>query len=235
MLRTLESFGFEWDGEVVRQSARLELYAGALRALQARALTYECSCSRRERHAGLEIGYPGTCRQGPRRTGVPTATRLRVAHRGHVEWQDRIQGSCRFGLDALGDVILRRKDGLFAYQLAVVVDDAAQQVSDVVRGADLLESTAWQRVLQEDLGYPTPRYAHIPLLTESSGAKLAKSRRSLPVDALQAGPELFRVLALLRQAPPPDLVHEPPRRVLDWACRHWHPEALAGLRTVALD
>ena len=228
MLRTLESFALHWDGAVEYQSARTEHYARAQQALTALGLTFQCSCSRRERTP--EGGYPGTCRDGPRRRG-PTATRFRVED-VVVSFQDRAQGDCRFQLRERGDVIIRRRDGVFAYQLAVVVDDALQGVTDVVRGADLLDSTPWQLALQGALGLPTPRYAHLPLVTEPGGAKLAKSRRSVALDPTQAGRQLYEALLLLGQDPPATLKLELPRTVLEWACAHWSLDRFHGVRQV---
>src|SRR2546421_184902 len=228
MLRTLESFALHWDGAVEYQSTRTQHYARAQQALTALGLTFQCSCSRRERPEG---GYPGTCRDGPRRRG-PTATRFRVED-VVVSFQDRAQGVCRFQLRERGDVIIRRRDGAFAYQLAVVVDDALQGVTDVVRGADLLDSTPWQLALQGALGLPTPRYAHLPLVTEPGGAKLAKSRRSVALDPTQAGRQLHEALLLLGQGPPVTLKLESPRTVLEWACAHWSLDRFQGVRQVA--
>jgi glutamyl-Q tRNA(Asp) synthetase len=228
MLRTLEGFGLHWDGAVEYQSARIEHYARALQALNALGLTFLCSCSRGERT--LEGGYPGTCRDGPRRRG-PTATRFRVED-VIVSFQDRAQGPCRFQLRERGDFIIRRRDGAFAYQLAVVVDDALQGVTDVVRGADLLDSTPWQLALQGALQLPTPRYAHVPLITEPTGAKLAKSRRSVALDPTQAARQLHEALVLLNQDPPVTLKLESARRVLEWACAHWDLDRFHGVRQV---
>jgi glutamyl-Q tRNA(Asp) synthetase len=228
MLRTLEAFGLTWDGTVEYQSARTGLYARALAALSARGLTFECSCSRSERAFGR--AYPGTCRQGPRRAG-PTATRFRVPDRA-ICFEDRAQGRCRFELGSLGDVIIRRRDGAFAYQLAVVVDDALQGVTDVVRGADLLDNTPWQIALQEALGLVTPRYAHLPVVVEPRRGKLAKSRGALGLDPGAAGRELHQVLTLLRQDPPATLKSELPATLLEWACRHWNLDRFQGLKEV---
>src|SRR5205814_359772 len=155
-----------WDGAVEYQSTRTEHYARAQQALAALGLTFQCSCSRRERTP--EGGYPGTCRDGPRRRG-PTATRFRVED-VVVSFQDRAQGVRCFQLRERGDVIIRRRDGAFAYQLAVVVDDA-HPLRPILEGHD---STPWQLALQGALRLPTPRYTHLPLVTESGGAKLAK-------------------------------------------------------------
>jgi len=229
ILHTLERLGLEWDGTVEYQSTRTAHYHEALTSLSARGLTYECSCSRRERLA--DGGYPGTCRGGPRRRG-PTAIRFRVDDEELVAFDDRVQGGTRFALAERGDVIVKRRDGAFAYQLAVVVDDALQGVTDVVRGADLLDSTPWQLSLQRALALPTPRYAHLPLIVEPGGRKLAKSRRSVALDARTPTAELCTALTLLRQDYPAELKLGSPREVLDWARKSWDPGRFAGVREV---
>jgi len=228
MLRMLEAFGLTWDGAVEFQSARTHHYGEALATLEALGLTFECSCTRAERNA--DGGYPGTCRNGPKSRGA-TATRFRVDD-GTVCFEDRGQGECRFELRERGDVIIRRRDGAFAYQLAVVVDDALQGVTDVVRGADLLDSTPWQIALQGALRLPTPHYLHLPLVTEPGGAKLAKARRSVALDPRASGRELHEALRLLNQDPPDTLKLESPSRVLEWACAHWELDRFHGVREV---
>jgi glutamyl-Q tRNA(Asp) synthetase len=230
MLRTLEAFGLTWDGAVEYQSARTAHYADALAALRERGLTFECSCSRSEQRPGRV--YPGTCRSGPRRRG-PTATRFRVGDTS-VGFEDRAQGICRFELASLGDVIIRRRDGAFAYQLAVVVDDALQGVTDVVRGADLLDSTPWQIALQAVLGVPTPRYAHLPVVLEPRRGKLAKSHGAIAIDPGSAGRQLYQALTLLRQDPPATLKSEPAAAVLEWARHHWNLDRFQGLKEAVL-
>jgi glutamyl-Q tRNA(Asp) synthetase len=230
MLRTLEAFGLTWDGTVEHQSRRTELYARGLEELRARGLTFECSCTRSEPRPGR--AYPGTCRSGPRRPG-PTATRFRVPEKS-VCFDDRVQGPCRFELPSLGDVIIRRRDGAFAYQLAVVVDDALQGVTDVVRGADLLDNTPWQIALQEALGLPVPRYTHLPVVLEPCRGKLAKSRGAIALDPGSAGRQLHQVLTLLRQGPPATLKSEPVATLLDWARRHWDLDRFQRLQEVTV-
>ena len=206
MLRMLEAFGLTWDGAVEYQSARTHHYGEALATLEALGLTFECSCTRAERNA--DGGYPGTCRNGPKSRGA-TATRFRVDD-GTVCFEDRGQGECRFELRERGDVIIRRRDGAFAYQLAVVVDDA----------------------LQGALRLPTPHYLHLPLVTEPGGAKLAKARRSVALDPRASGRELHEALRLLNQDPPDTLKLESPSRVLEWACAHWELDRFHGVREV---
>jgi glutamyl-Q tRNA(Asp) synthetase len=233
ILRTLESFGFEWDGEVVRQTERDAHYAAALDALAARGLTFECTCSRLM--LAEEERYPGHCRTRAPRAGVPAAIRLRV-HPREVRLVDRIQGAYRQDVAAaVGDVILRRRDRLFSYLLAVVVDDAAQDVTHVVRGADLLDNTPRQIYLQQELALPTPIYAHVPVLVEADGSKLAKSVRSVHLDPDQAQLQLFRVFALLGLDPPPEIADAGIGAAWDWARGRWDVKRLASRQTLHLD
>jgi glutamyl-Q tRNA(Asp) synthetase len=228
ILGMLEVFGFTWDGRIEYQSERTAHYCRALETLRAIGLTFECSCSRREHDR--DSGYPGTCRAGPTRSG-PTATRFRVEDVA-VSFEDRLQGRCDFRLRERGDVIIRRRDGEIAYQLAVVIDDALQGVTDVVRGADLLDSTPWQIALQQALKLPTPRYAHLPLVVEPGGQKLAKSKRSVALDPSIAGPQLYEALVILRQEPPAALESEPAPSIVQWACQNWQSARLRGVREV---
>lgn len=231
MLRTLELFGLHWDGEVMYQSRNIDRYAAALAELRRAGHTFECGCSRRLRRESEDQGYPGTCRdkQLPLQS---TATRFRIEEQRKVGFEDRFQGSCEFELRALGDVVIRRKDGIFAYQLAVVVDDADQKINYVVRGADLLASTAWQMSLQSALGLQTPRYAHLPLLIEPDGGKLAKSRRSVPLDGARSASLLLAALKLLGQGIPHGLEIEAPAAILEWSTAHWNPSAFHGIRAL---
>ena len=167
ILRRLESLGFWWDGPVVYQSQRLDYYRAALQLLTAQGLTYSCSCTRRDRGATTDTGgYPGTCRSGARRTG-PAAIRFRADLCPVAPFFDRLHGLVDFDADSLGDPIIQRRDGCFAYQLAVVVDDVAQGITDVVRGDDLLPSVYWQRSLLRALGKSEPQYAHLPLVVRT--------------------------------------------------------------------
>jgi glutamyl-Q tRNA(Asp) synthetase len=241
-LQTLEAFGFTWDGPVVRQSQRIERYRAALDGLRARDLVYECSCTRAtiardlgvgEAAAG-DIGYPGTCRDGPSRPGSATATRLHV-HRmpSRITFTDLFQGTFEQDVNAaVGDFIVRRRDGIYAYQLAVVVDDAAQGITDVVRGYDLLDNTPRQILLQRALSLPEPRYGHLPLVVEPDGTKLAKSRRSIPLDPAHAPQFLWTALTLLQHQPPDTLKLAAVSEIWSWARSHWDPLRLLGRRAV---
>jgi glutamyl-Q tRNA(Asp) synthetase len=225
ILATLQRLGLDSDGPVLRQCRRIDVYLESLQALQARGLAYRCTCSRSE----AERPYAGTCRDAGH-SRDPAAWRLRLEPDAITEFDDRFQGRCRFANRDLGDPVIFRRDGLPAYQLAVVVDDLAQRITDVVRGADLLESTAWQLQLAGALGGQAPRYAHVPLVVEPDGAKLAKSRRSFAVEGLEPGLALLEALRLLQQAPPASLQGAAPAQILDWAVEHWKPAAFSGLQ-----
>jgi glutamyl-Q tRNA(Asp) synthetase len=227
-LRTLEAFGFEWDGEVLYQNTRREAYRAAMDKLLRDGRAFACSCSRKELAAAGDDapGYPGTCRNGATRPG-PTALRFRVGD-GPVHFDDLFQGVQQFELAACGDVVIERRDGIASYQLAVVVDDAEQGVTRVVRGADLIASTPWQIELQTALGLPRPIYGHLPLVTEPDGTKLSKARHAVPLDPSQVPQSLTATLTLLSQSPPPELGRTPIKDVWKWALEHWDPQALVG-------
>jgi glutamyl-Q tRNA(Asp) synthetase len=235
MLRTLENLGFNWDGPVTHQSQRLELYQQALDELARRGQVYSCSCSRRDRGGTDDSGgYAGTCRGGPTRPG-PVATRFRADLNPVPDLDDRLLGTCGTAQAASGDPILRRRDGLYAYQLAVVVDDAEQEVSDVVRGADLLPSAYWQRTLQRALQLPEPRYAHLPLVCEADGSKLSKSAHAVEGARVGEPGLVWRVLHLLRQEPPLELRQAPAAELWPWAIAHWRLQRLRGLTSLDAD
>jgi len=207
---------------VLWQHDRDAAYQAALDRLVALGLAYPCSCSRKQwrEHAV----YPGWCRDGVREPGKPVAWRLRSdLGLRPVVWQDRLFGEQRFDPADLGDVVLKRKDGLWAYQLAVVVDDAEQEISDVVRGFDLLDNTPWQRQLQHALGLPEPRYLHLPLIIGEGGQKLSKQNLApaLPTDDDAVRPLLHAALVALDQAPPTALATAPVSEQLAWGIAHW--------------
>jgi glutamyl-Q tRNA(Asp) synthetase len=222
MLRTLEAFGFEWDGPVVHQSTRRQAYDDALAQLATAGRTFRCSCSRKDlttNGAEEAHGYPGTCRLGPTREGT-TSVRFRVGD-GRIDFHDLFLGVQCFELATCGDFVVRRRDGIPSYQLAVVVDDAWQGVTRVVRGADLLSSTPWQLDLQAALGLPRPIYGHLPLVVEKDGSKLSKSRHAVPLDPSRAPLGLVSTLTLLSQAPPPGLADSSMKDVWKWAVANW--------------
>lgn len=212
ILRTLSAFGFEWDEAVIHQSLRTDVYRDALDTLAARGLTYPCGCSRTEVARAGRTGpegpvYPGTCRDGLALGRRARTERFRTPP-GALAFEDRIQGPQEQIVDeAAGDFVLRRADGIHAYQLAVVVDDALQGITQVVRGADLLLSTPRQILLQRALGFGQPGYAHAPLILDAQGRKLSKSLAAAPVDARDPLPALRAAWALLGQAAPPADLH----------------------------
>lgn len=198
ILATLEAFGMTSDEPVLVQSERIDLYADALRRLEADGHAYRCWCSRAdlERFGGI---HPARCVSAP--SSRPPAWRLRVGVE-IIAFDDAICGRIEQDLAAeVGDFVVWRADGACAYQLAVVVDDAAQGISDVVRGADLLDSTPRQILLQRLLGLPQPRYAHLPLALDAQGRKLGKHDAAHPVDAGDPLPALRAALAFLDQPP----------------------------------
>jgi glutamyl-Q tRNA(Asp) synthetase len=223
ILHTLEQFGFEWDGAVTRQYDRAERYEEALSSLHAQQRIFACRCSRAQLHAQFEdeLRYPGTCRTRQLGQGTSAAIRVRVDSE-HVLFTDRIQGTYRQNVaQAVGDFILKRRDQIYAYVLAVTVDDAAQGVTHIVRGADLLDNTPRQIYLQRLLGLSEPSYAHVPVLTEADGGKLAKSRRSVRLSADAPLPQLCSVFSLLGMAPPPSLASATIAAAWDWAIAQW--------------
>ncbi len=232
ILRTLERCGFEWDGPVLNQSARDEAYAAALLELRSRGHAFPCACSRQEVADGGVHGiegpvYPGTCRDSLPAGREARAWRVRVDDI-QLCFDDGAQGRyCQVLARDVGDFVVRRADGLFAYQLATVVDDARQGVTHVVRGADLLVSTPRQIWLQRCLGLPTPAYMHIPIAVDGSGKKLSKQTGAVPVDDSRPGAVLFRVLEFLDQAPVAELRREAPAAIWDWAVAHWDASVLA--------
>jgi glutamyl-Q tRNA(Asp) synthetase len=233
-MNTLERYGFAWDGPVVRQSERTALYEDAQDKLRRERHVYVCACTRRELEsaplgAGGERVYPGTCRDGVPADRVlrrARAWRLRVGA-SCVAWQDRLQGPQSQDLARdVGDFVVRRADGLFAYQLAVVVDDDVQGITDVVRGADLLASTARQILLQQRLAGATPSYLHVPVAIDAHGEKLAKQTRAAPLPTVPL-PALVAAWRFLEQALPsgsgmPATIAE----FWQWALRAWAPARL---------
>jgi glutamyl-Q tRNA(Asp) synthetase len=224
ILRTLEAFALHWDGEVVWQSRRKPRYEAALERLRAAGLAYRCRCSRKEiADSGLRgiegAVYPGTCRKLGLDLSVPGADRFLVSP-GSVVFTDRVQG--RIAQDVsrdVGDFVLKRRDGLHAYQLAVVVDDAEQAIDRVVRGADLLQSTPRQILLQRALGFSTPSYLHFPVAANAAGEKLSKQTLAGPVDPRLAGPLVAQALEFLGQPVPAGT----PEEMLAQAARAWDP------------
>lgn len=228
ILRTLELLGMEWDDEVVYQKQRHKIYQAALAVLKRQLLIYPCSCSRREIADSTITGidgpvYPGTCRGRPPCEGCTGAWRVRTDN-NLIEFKDTLQGLVRQRLESdIGDFVLRRADGAFAYQLAVVVDDAEQGITHVVRGKDLLNSTPRQIYLQRLLSYPTPSYLHLPVAVNVQGEKLSKQTRAKPLNASDPVPYLMTAIRFLGQVPPAELVKGNAASFWKWAIENWNP------------
>lgn len=230
ILRQLRDCGLAWDGEVLYQSARADRYEAALRKLAGHV--YPCACTRKElEDSALSIDgariYPGTCRGGLPAGKSARAIRVRTSPEV-IGFSDRVQGEIRQSVEReVGDFVLRRADGLFAYQLAVVVDDAEQGVTHVVRGADLLDSTARQILLQRLLGVPTPRYLHFPVAINAAGEKLSKQTRAPEATPADIAP----ALEFLGMKGPP--AGAAPAALLAWALERWSPGLVPATRSAA--
>lgn len=239
ILNTLEAFGLMWDGEIVHQSTRDEIYADAFKQLSAKNIIYPCTCTRKEiadssNLQGVDgLIYPKTCLKTPSlQTNADAAFRV-IAPDSAISFQDAIQGKMTQHLSQdIGDFILKRKDGLFAYQLAVVVDDAAQDVTHIVRGADLLDSTPRQIYLQQQLGLPTPHYAHVPVVVNAQNEKLSKQTLAKPIAPESAPLLIFEALCFLGQHPPLEIKNATLAEVWCWAIENWQITSVPKQRTL---
>ena len=246
ILRTLEAFGLHWDENIIYQSRRTAAYEDALHQLQTIGTVYRCACTRREIADSALHGidgqiYPGTCRDGIPAGREGRAWRVRSDHLsrhsrengnddGNIQFDDALQGRVKQHLENdIGDFVVKRADGLFAYQLAVVVDDAFQNITHIVRGADLLSSTPRQIYLQRLLGLATPAYMHLPIAVNAQGEKLSKQTLAAAVDTHNPAALLVRALDFLQQNPPAGLAHCTPDEILKWAAAHWEKARLSGM------
>jgi len=227
IIHTLQRYGFVWDGDIIYQSQRSEYYQTALAQLHQRGLAYPCTCSRKEiadssTLLGIEGAiYPGTCLQHPTKPGAAAAWRIKTDTQT-ITFADQIQGQQHHQMASdIGDFVVKRADDLFSYQLAVVVDDALQGVTHVVRGADLLNSTTRQIYLQQLLGYPTPVYAHIPLVFNADGQKLSKQTLATALPDDNVVPTLIAALTFLQQTLPAHAQSLSVAELWQWAVAHW--------------
>ena len=227
ILRQLARFGFEWDDDIIFQSQRTQYYAEALEQLKKLDLVYPCTCTRKEiadssNIMGVEgLVYPNSCLQQPTKSNEPAAYRIKT-NADCVCFHDVIQGEiCQNLSTDIGDFVLKRADGLFAYQLAVVVDDAASGITHIVRGCDLLNSTPRQIYLQKLLGLKPPIYAHLPVATNAGGEKLSKQTKAESIDMYVEGKALFRALTFLGQQPPAETHRMQPQEIWGWAIANW--------------
>ena len=232
ILLALEAFGFEWDGPVLRQSERFAIYREYIDRLLDQGACFACECSRRSlREQGVISGvlgqiYPGNCRD----KGLPQAgnsVRLNTAAAGRIEFRDQVYGDFAMDLEReAGDFVLRRNDGIYAYHLAVVVDDEEQGIDEIVRGADLLENTCLHMYLQQRLGFSVPRYLHVPLVNNIQGVKLSKQTGAEAIEAANAPQLLVAALNHLGQQADPELQAASPQEILAWAVAHWSPASI---------
>ena len=236
ILWDLEAFGFEWDGPVVYQSNRFEHYQHYLEQLLRQGDCYACQCSRKTlREQAVPSGplgliYPGNCRHKGLAQGGHSL-RLNTAGSANIIFHDRVYGEFSLRLEQMvGDFVLRRNDNIYAYHLAVVVDDELQGVNQIVRGADLLENTCLHLYLQQRLGFATPSYLHLPLVNNPDGIKLSKQTGANPLDYRNASRLLQAAMRHLGQTTPAGLETDSPAILLQWACDNWDPSLIAPER-----
>jgi glutamyl-Q tRNA(Asp) synthetase len=234
ILDCLEAYGLHWDGEVYYQSRHLAYYAAAIELLQPHL--YGCVCSRKQLADYPQL-YPGFCRERPRPKPWSTAEQehaIRIkCQPALIAFTDGIQGEIVQNMALQhGDFIIKRKDGIIAYQLAVVVDDHNQQINRIVRGYDLLDSTPKQIFLQRLLGYAQPTYQHVPIIIDQQGHKLSKQTGAQAVDLRQTATTLYLLLCLLNQQPPANLRSASVADILQWGIEHWQTQPLIGLHSV---
>ena len=240
ILRTLEAFGLHWDGSVYYQSRQLGHYQARLDSLAKKSLLYPCTCSRKTLAIAVRTkshpeDYPGICKHKTFPQTKPFATRIRVADRA-IAFYDALRGNQSDNLAAShGDFIVKRKDQIFAYQFTVAIDDHSQNVTHVVRGADLLDSTFKQIYLQQELEFSRPNYMHVPLITDRHGNKLSKQTFAQEVDKSRPRHVLFKLLELLWQSPPSELADCSLHDILDWGIAHWKPALLKNIDTICPD
>lgn len=233
ILRTLELLGLHWDGRVTYQSCRSDAYRKGLDLLQSKRLVYPCICTRREVKGKP---YPGTCRQRNLDTDGSHALRLTV-NGGKINLADRIHGNITADIQAIsGDFIVRRSDNIFAYHLAAVIDDHWQNVNNIVRGCDLIESTICQVYLQSKLGLSRPDYCHLPMAVESNGKKISKSSRAQNV-LLKSSPEtvLIKALEFLGHGPERELQGSSVEDIIQWGTDNWDITRVPKSRKIVVE
>jgi glutamyl-Q tRNA(Asp) synthetase len=237
IFRALEILGMEWDHEVIYQDQRKDTYENILTILNKRGLTYSCTCTRKEIADSSITGisgqiYAGTCRNNVQNKDRPSAVRIKTDN-NIIEFEDSLHGLISQRLESeTGDFILRRSDGIYAYQLAVVADDATQGITNVVRGADLLDSTPRQIYLQKLLGYSTPTYMHLPVAVNNQGEKLSKQTKAALLDISNPVKQLVEAVNFLGQESPIELLGSNVSSFWKWAIENWHPEKIHKKRTL---
>jgi glutamyl-Q tRNA(Asp) synthetase len=223
ILEQLECLGLLWDGEVVYQSQQTPRYESALKNLDNLGLTFPCVCTRKE---VANKPYPGTCRNGISKDPIGRSIRIKTNNQG-ILFNDLLQGDYSQSLEAdVGDFVIKRTDGLFAYHLAVTVDDAEQEINEIVRGADLLDSTPRQIYLQQLLGFPVPRYLHLPIAINNDGSKVSKQSHAKAIDHNNPSKIICEALEFLGQSPPLEAVDSDLESLLSWSIKNWNINAL---------
>jgi glutamyl-Q tRNA(Asp) synthetase len=236
ILRDLEAFGFEWDGEVLYQSRHFDHYQHHLDRLLEQGHCFACECSRKTlreqavKHGPLGQIYPSNCRN--KRLAIKMRTiRLDIGDAASIKFDDQVYGVFALNLpDLVGDFVVKRVDGIYAYHLAVVIDDYLQGINEIVRGADLLENTCLHIYLQQQLGFASPKYMHIPLAMNAQGIKLSKQTGATALNYRQAPQLMIAALQHLGQAPEDNLKQAVPSEILHWAVNHWHRESIPRTR-----
>ena len=237
ILQTLETYGMHWDGEIMYQSQRDPAYNKVLKQLESIDACYPCACTRSEIANVANQGsegpiYPGTCRKGIAEGKTANSVRARLDDI-FVGFYDQLQGEItQHLLRELGDFVIKRGDGLFAYQLAVVVDDEEQGITEIVRGSDLLDSTPRQLWLQQKLGYYTPTYLHLPIAVNADGEKLSKQTYARGINNNDPRPQLIKALNFLGQQPPKELCDSDLSSLWEWAIEHWSQEKIPATRKI---
>ena len=222
ILQTLKHYGLHWDGDILFQSQQQDRYELAVQELLASGKAFYCTCSRSQILAASgSTTYPGTCRHCHQLPTEPFAVRLQVQDR-QIQFEDGLQGFQHCNLQQQGgDFVIKRKEGLYAYHLAVVLDDALQGITHIVRGSDLLDSTFCHWYLQEVLNLPHPHYTHLPVIVNQEGQKLSKQTFAEPVPLTDPWPYLLNCLRALGQSPPDSLRGASATAILEWSCEHW--------------
>jgi len=241
ILNALKHHELHWDAPLRYQSEHSQQYQDTLKWLDDNGLSYRCGCTRK-RLATLDQHYDNHCRTHPPALTDPASIRLNLTEAAnrfkldtHIRFVDALQGSVEEKLDDHGDFQIHRKDGLFAYQLAVVVDDIQQNVSHVIRGIDLMDCCAKQTFFTQLLGAKPPTYGHIPVLIKRDGSKLSKQTQAKPIANTHAASNLHQCLRQLGQQPPESLKQSTPKAILDWAIAHWNPSALSGIQQITCE
>jgi len=238
IIKTLEDYGFEWHGEIYYQSKNIALYEEALTQLIDQSLVFPCLCSRKLLAEQSQLMsndiYPGTCRKRHLPELAEHSLRVRGINQ-NITFNDKVMGEQRQNIQTdCGDFIIKRRDGLFAYQLAVVIDDEIQGITEVVRGVDLLDSTARQVYLQQLLDYHHPNYLHLPLATDANGDKLSKSTPTASIEYISLSKNLVHALQFLGQKPATELEQSEISEIWTWAIQHWNIETIPNEKTITI-